>query len=238
MPQEGLDKMVEALATLRPEADLRALPLRKALRRMGLWDTEGPMLLLRPAIVAGLVVLLFYPTVVQCLDFGLAQVRMEDLGDPAALPSVHLQVRGAVRQDLRLRVYGRRRSGGDAGTRAVYVPIVDPGWEPGRPVELLAEVDDLEAANALPSDLLTGTLRVRGLSSVFVPNLESLFQEAGVPLMTGYGILQVPGYAEASVWRRGLGLLPVLIVVLLSLLYAIGCYVDRHPPRPPETQAD
>ncbi|HNS97780.1 MAG TPA: hypothetical protein PKL73_12590 [Polyangiaceae bacterium] len=145
--QGDFQAVVDVLVGMRPDIDLRAMPSREALKKMGVTSLVKPIMLMAlPLVYIGLLLVFTAPMLIHGLDKGSQEVSVTELAAGQPLESRNLLLKGHLAAEYSMKKTIMRR--GVPSSVTLRIPVVEPGWNPSMPVHAVLALD-----NAPPNEL-------------------------------------------------------------------------------------
>lgn len=135
--EPGFEALVNALAAAKPSADLRSLPRREALKRLGVADARRVAMILVPALVLEAALLFALPSLLYGLDRGEDRVSAAELGT-RPLTSRNVVLTGEI--DTANSTWATKTTNGVKKTLYAFFPIRAPGAPKDAPVPVMLRV--------------------------------------------------------------------------------------------------
>ncbi|MBN2494096.1 MAG: hypothetical protein JXR96_05860 [Deltaproteobacteria bacterium] len=225
--QAEFGALVDALVQLKPEIDIRTLPIGEAHKKMGATNFVALAPVIAMLAVTGLVAVLFVPAFIHGLDSGSQTVDVKDCLGECELQTRNLIVRGVVLGDESIQKE-TTTEGSSAKTIEYFFPLVSEDWKPGEPVHWVIKTPELTDAEAEKIDPAAGIQVV--LRDVWWEGLDSDAEDYfknEIKLVLAEDLRMVEYQADTAL-EAGIGLGVVGFTLLVMAIIAIVTYVKNR----------
>ena len=184
----GFLGFVDAILALRPDIDLRGLPEKTALKKMGAANHDLIGLVIMVFILPTIIGVGLLPKLVHGIEFGQERISLTSIAKGKTPRSHNVLITGArAKLSESIEVTTTTKKGGveTGATTKYFVPLVPNGWEKDQPVHVILETDEMNSADEAKLERATkfsGVVRDvlwEGLSS---DDREYFVKDAGLKL--------------------------------------------------------
>ena len=137
--------LINAILVLRPDIDIRKLPVAEAHKLMGAtnWVKKAPLIAV--GLIVAVVTVMMLPTLLHGLDSGQQTLDVAQCAVECERDTDNLSVRGTLLFDDMIEKE-TTREGSSLRTIEYYIPLVPPDWNKGDMVHMVVETPDLSDA--------------------------------------------------------------------------------------------